>query len=178
MGLILPRWGLILPQILPSTPVLYSAVTKPFRGYVRTRNTPSPAPKHPFSWPDFESGQNELLSGQIGPHQGKCLKSGQNFSRSGQRIIHSQPTQIFPLHLPRAPLLQPLSCLQQTTFPLERTLHPFPPPSLAPDASSRLRSQANIITIKPTTAIVNSKGFNAKGSPWGRRKQNITSIYR
>ena len=67
MGLILPRWGLILPRIPPPTPVLYSAVTDPFGGYVRTQNTPNPTPKHPFSWPEVESGQNELLSGQNGP---------------------------------------------------------------------------------------------------------------
>ena len=49
MGLILPRWGPILPRKPPQTPLLYSAVTKPFRGYVRTWNTPSHTPKHPFS---------------------------------------------------------------------------------------------------------------------------------
>ena len=64
------QMGSHLPRKPPPIPVLYSAVTKPFLGYVRTRNTPSPAPKHPFSWPDFESGQNELLSGQNGPHLG------------------------------------------------------------------------------------------------------------
>ena len=81
------QMGLILPRIPPPTPVLYSAATKTFLGYVQTRNTPSPTPKHPFSLPDFESGQNELLSGQNGPHLAKCLKSGQNFSRSGQKKI-------------------------------------------------------------------------------------------
>ena len=44
MDLILPRRGLILPRIPPPTPVLYSAVTKPFLGYVCTRNTPQIAP--------------------------------------------------------------------------------------------------------------------------------------
>ena len=74
MGVILPRLGLILPRIPPATPVLYSAVTNPFRGYVHTQNTPSPTPKYPFSWPDFESGQNELLCGQNGPHLGKMFE--------------------------------------------------------------------------------------------------------
>ena len=74
MVLILPRWGLILPRIPPPTPVLYSAVTHSFQLYVLTRNTPNPTPKHPFSWPDFESGQNELLSGQNGPHLGKMFE--------------------------------------------------------------------------------------------------------
>ena len=40
MGLILPRWGLILPRIPPPTLVLHSAVTHPFLGYVHTQNTP------------------------------------------------------------------------------------------------------------------------------------------
>ena len=64
MGLILPRWGLILPRTLPATPVLYSAVTHSFWGYVCTQNTTNPTPKHLFSWPELESGQNEVLSGQ------------------------------------------------------------------------------------------------------------------
>ena len=74
MGLILPRWGLILPRIPPPMPVLYSAVTNPFLGYVLTRNTPSPTPKHPFSSPELESGQNELPSGQNGPHLCKMFE--------------------------------------------------------------------------------------------------------
>ena len=63
MGLILPIWDLILPRIPPPTPVLHSDVTHPFSRYVRTQNTPKPTPKHPFSWPELESGQNELPSG-------------------------------------------------------------------------------------------------------------------
>ena len=62
-GLILPRWGLILPRIPPPTPVLYSKVTHPFWGYVPTHNTPNPGnptPKHPLSWTELESAQNEL----------------------------------------------------------------------------------------------------------------------
>ena len=60
----LAQMGLILPRIPPPTPVLYSAVTKPSLGYVHTQNTPNPTPKHPLFWPEVESGQNELLSGQ------------------------------------------------------------------------------------------------------------------
>ena len=58
MGLILPRWGLALPRIPPPTPVLYSALTNPFRGNVCPQNTPNPTQKHHFSWPELESGQN------------------------------------------------------------------------------------------------------------------------
>ena len=56
-----------LARIPTSTPVLYSTVTYPFQGYVCTQNTPTPTPKHSFSWPELESGQNELQSGQPGP---------------------------------------------------------------------------------------------------------------
>ena len=64
MGLILPRWGLTLPRIPPPTPVLYSAVTKLFQGYLRTQNTPNPTPKHPISWPELEIWKNEVPSRQ------------------------------------------------------------------------------------------------------------------
>ena len=71
-------WGLTLPRIPPQTPLLYSAVTHPLQGYVRTQKKPNQTPKYPFSWPELESGQNELQSGQFGPQLGKCLKSGQS----------------------------------------------------------------------------------------------------
>ena len=58
------------PCVCPQNcPVLYSAVTHSFRGYVHTQNTPNPAPKHLFSLPWLESGQNEVLSGQLEPQQ-------------------------------------------------------------------------------------------------------------
>ena len=60
MGLILPKWGLILPRIPPPTTVLYSAVTHLI---LRARNSPKSTPKHPFSFPELESGQNEVPSG-------------------------------------------------------------------------------------------------------------------
>ena len=47
----------------------------PFQGYVRTQNTPNPAQKHPFSWPEFECWQNELPSGRPGPQLGKLFKN-------------------------------------------------------------------------------------------------------
>ena len=39
-----------------------------------TMKHPQPHPKTPFSWPDFESGQNELLSRQNGPHLGQMFE--------------------------------------------------------------------------------------------------------
>ena len=58
------QMGLILPKIPPPTPILYSPITLPFLGYVPTQTTPNPTPKHPFSWPELESGQKELPSAQ------------------------------------------------------------------------------------------------------------------
>ena len=69
---ILPRWGLILPRIPPPTFVLYSAVTRPFKGYVHTLKTLNPTTKPPLSWPELESGQKEPSS-----------PSGQNETQTG-----------------------------------------------------------------------------------------------
>ena len=59
------------------SPDLYSAITPPFGGYVtvqNTQNTPHPIPVPPFSWPELESGQNELQPGQQGPQQGNMFE--------------------------------------------------------------------------------------------------------
>ena len=85
MGLILPRWVLILPRIPPPTPVLYSAVTNPFRGYVRTQNTPTPPQNTPFPELNLKVGKMIYCLGNVDPNWAKCLKNGQNFSRSGQK---------------------------------------------------------------------------------------------
>ena len=94
MGLILPRWGLILPRIPTPNPFLYSAVTHSFLGYVRTHNTPKFTSKHPFSWPELESGPMNYHLGKMDPTWAKCLKNGQNFSRSRPKKKYSstQPT--------------------------------------------------------------------------------------
>ena len=75
------------PRIPKPTPVLYSAVIHPFRGYVRTQNTPKPTPKHPFSWPELESGQNELPS-ILTPTGQNVWKVGKTFLEVG-KFIHS-----------------------------------------------------------------------------------------
>ena len=66
--------GLILPRIPTPTPVLYSAVTHPFWGYVRTQNTPKPTPKHPFSWPELELGKMNYSLGNFDPNWAKMGK--------------------------------------------------------------------------------------------------------
>ena len=74
MDLILPRRGLTLTRIPPPTPVLYSAVTNPLRGYVRTQNTPNPTPEHPYSWSELEIGQNKPWSVQNRLQLGKMFE--------------------------------------------------------------------------------------------------------
>ena len=73
------------PEYHTPTPVFYSAITNPFRRYVPTQGTPNPTPKHPFCWPEVESGQKELPSGQNDPQLGKMFEKWENFSRSGQK---------------------------------------------------------------------------------------------
>ena len=63
------------PRIPPPIPGLYSAVTHPFLGYVQTQNTPKPTSKQPFSWPELESGQNELARlGNSDPNWAKMFE--------------------------------------------------------------------------------------------------------
>ena len=84
MGLSLPIWGLILPRIPSPTPVLYTAVTHPFWGYVRTQNTPSPPQNPPFLGLNLKVGKMNYRLGSLDPNWANNLKNGQNVSRSGQ----------------------------------------------------------------------------------------------
>ena len=90
MGLILPRWGLVLPRSPPPTPVLYPAITHPSWGYLRTQITPSPPQNTPFPGLTLKVGKMNHRLGNLDPNWAKCLKSGQNVSRPGQKkFIHS-----------------------------------------------------------------------------------------
>ena len=93
MGLTLPRWGLILCRIPTPNPVLYSAVTHPFLGYVRTQTPPSSPRNTPFLGLNLKVGQMNYHLGQMDPTWAKCLKSGQNFSRSRQKKNIHPPNQ-------------------------------------------------------------------------------------
>ena len=42
-------------------------------GDMYTKNLQA-TPKHPFSWPEFENGQNKLTFGQFGPQLGKIFQ--------------------------------------------------------------------------------------------------------
>ena len=88
MGLILPRWGLILPRLPPPIPVLYSAVTNPFLGYVHTQNTPNPNPKHPFPGLNLKVGKMTYRLGSLDSNCAKCLKSGKTFLEVGKKFVH------------------------------------------------------------------------------------------
>ena len=97
MGLILPRWVLILPRIPPPTPVLYSVVTKPFRDMYEHETPPAPPQNTPFPGLILKVGKMNYCLGKMDPIWAKCLKSGQNVSRSGQiffihnHILRPQP---------------------------------------------------------------------------------------
>ena len=83
MGLISPRWGLILPRIPPPTSVLTLQSQTPF-----TQNNPNrakPTPKHPFSWPEHENGQNELPSRQPGSNWANVWKVDKTFLEVGKK---------------------------------------------------------------------------------------------
>ena len=74
------QMGLILPRKPPPTTVLYFAVIVTFQGYTpaQTWSTPKPTPEHPFSWPELESGQNEIQSVRFGPQLGKMFEKWAN----------------------------------------------------------------------------------------------------
>ena len=91
------QMGSYLAQNTTTNPCsLLPAVTNPFRGHVHTQNTPKPTPKHPFSWPELEGGENVQQSGQNGPQLGKInLKSGQKFLEVGNKFIHNKSLNSF-----------------------------------------------------------------------------------
>ena len=82
MGLILPKWGLILPKKPPPTPVLYSAVTNMYEH----ETPPAPPPKIPLSGPILKVGKMNYCLGKIDPIWTKCLKMGKTFLEVGKKI--------------------------------------------------------------------------------------------
>ena len=54
---------------------------------------PLPTPKHSLSWPEVESGQNKLLSGQNGPQLGKMFEKWAKLANNlevGKKFIHDR----------------------------------------------------------------------------------------
>ena len=68
VGLILPRWGLILPRIPPQTPILYSAVTHPFRRLCVHKTPPSPPQNTPFPGLNLKVGKMNYRLGNLDPN--------------------------------------------------------------------------------------------------------------
>ena len=87
MGLIWPRWGLIVPRIPPPTPVLYSAVTNPFRGYVRTQSTPNPPKNALFSGPNLKVGKIITVWAKWTPTGQNLWKVGKSFLEVGNLLL-------------------------------------------------------------------------------------------
>ena len=53
------------------------------------QKTPQNTPKHPFSWPELESGPIKLKSGQNGPQLGKMFeKWAKLFMKWAKKFIH------------------------------------------------------------------------------------------
>ena len=82
MGLILPRWGLILPRIPSPTPV-YSALTNTFWGYVH--NTPYLTPKHPFPGLKLKVGKWTTVCVKLIPMWQNIWKVGKTFLEVGKK---------------------------------------------------------------------------------------------
>ena len=77
-------------QIPPPTSVPYSALTRPFVGYVRTQSTPNPTPKHSFflAWTGKWAKWTTIWA-KWDPNWAICLKSGQKtFLVAGKKRYH------------------------------------------------------------------------------------------
>ena len=61
----------------------------PFKDMYVHKTPVKPSPKHPFSWPELECGQNELSSGQFGPQLGKMFEKWAILFYKSANIIHS-----------------------------------------------------------------------------------------
>ena len=85
-GLILPRWGLnIRPEYHPLSLVFTQPSHTPFWDMYKHKTPPSPPQNSPFPDLNLKVGKMNLPVWAIRtPIEQKCLKSGQNFSRSGQ----------------------------------------------------------------------------------------------
>ena len=82
IGLILPRWCLILPSMPFPTSVLYSAVTRPFLGCTYTKKTqPHPNTLLSLAWTGKWVKWTTIWA-NWDPNWAICLKSGKKKSRS------------------------------------------------------------------------------------------------
>ena len=68
MGLILPRWGLILPRVPPPTPVLTQQSDTPFGDMYEYKTPPTPPQKNPFPGLNLKVGKINYHLGKTDPN--------------------------------------------------------------------------------------------------------------
>ena len=89
MGSHFAQMGLHFAQITTPNPCSllrrHTCLRVPFRGYVLTQRTTNPTPKHPFAWPELESGKMNYRLGNLHSIWAIRSKSVLKFSRKGKR---------------------------------------------------------------------------------------------
>ena len=76
----LAQMGLILPRILVSNSALYSAVTRPFQGYLRTQKNQTPPQNITFPGLNWKVGKMNYHMGKLRPQLGNMFeKVGKTF---------------------------------------------------------------------------------------------------
>ena len=89
MGIILPRWVLILPKYHHQPLFFTQQSLNPFGDMYKHETHPTPPQNTAFPGLILKVGKMNYCLGKMDPIWAKCLKGGQNFSRSGQKkIIH------------------------------------------------------------------------------------------
>ena len=111
----LPRWVSFCPDYVSFCPDHH-----PQPLFFTQPSHPKPTPKHPFSWPELESGQYELPVGQFGPQLGKsfgkwaCMCSGRENFVPPLPVKNQQTAKVLWAPLP-APLTLSIICLSRQT---------------------------------------------------------------
>ena len=83
-GLILPRWGLILPRIPLPTLVLYPAGTHPFRGFI---TPPASHQSTPFPDLNLKVGKKNYGLGNLDPSGQYVRKVNKTFLEVGKKKL-------------------------------------------------------------------------------------------
>ena len=97
MGLILPRWGLILPRVPPPTPVLTQQSDTPFGDMYEYKTPPTPPQKNPFPGLNLKVGKINYHLGKTDPNWANVWKVGKNFLEVAKKIYSS------PIQTPKRP---------------------------------------------------------------------------
>ena len=115
MGLILPRWGLILHRIPPLTLVLYSAVTNLCWGCV-CKTFPTSSQNIPFPGLNLEVGKMNYHLGNWTPTGQNVWKVDKTFQEVGKKILFIWSLEYLNKRLP------PISVADCLTFGQPNTL--------------------------------------------------------